>query len=261
MESTTDILRERAKDQDSLGRAYSIALAGHGVLVAALLVWPTGFLSSPDAAELPDVMTISLGGPAGPTSGGETALAARPVQVPLPLEEADEIAWVQPPAPAPPEMTVADPAARRRLEADLPIETAPDEARGRTPIRGPELRQGNALAETGAQGDGRGLSAGGLGADGSLELGDFCCPEYLGTMMGNIKRRWDSNQRVIGDVRMKFTVQRDGRMTDIELVRGSGYLGLDQSAERALRFTSLPPLPARYTEDDLTIHLNFQYQP
>jgi TonB family protein len=60
---------------------------------------------------------------------------------------------------------------------------------------------------------------------------------------------------------MKFTIQRDGRITDVELVRGSGYLGLNQSAERALRSVSLPPLPARYTEDDLTIHLNFQYQP
>ena len=62
-------------------------------------------------------------------------------------------------------------------------------------------------------------------------------------------------------MRLKFTVQRDGQITDVELVSGSGYLGLDQSAERALRLASLPPLPARYTEDDLTIYLNFQYQP
>ena len=84
MESTTDILRERSKDPGGLGQAYSIALAGHAVLIAALLVWPSGFLSSPGAEELPNVVTISLGGPTGPSSGGETALAARPVQVPLP---------------------------------------------------------------------------------------------------------------------------------------------------------------------------------
>jgi protein TonB len=261
MESTTDILRERAKTPGGLGPAYSIALAGHAVLVAAMLVWPSGFLSSPGAEELPNVVTISLGGPAGPSSGGETALAARPVQVPLPLEEADEIQWEQPPAPAPPEMIVPDVDARRRPEAEIPVEAAPEEARGRTPTRGPELRKGNALAETGAQGAGLGLSAGGLGADGSLELADFCCAEYLSILLGNIQRRWDSHQRITGEVRMKFTVQRDGRITDVVLVRGSGYLGLDQSAERALRSVSLPPLPARYTEDDLTIHLNFQYQP
>ncbi len=259
MESTTDVLRERAKGEDSLARAYSVALAGHAVIITAILFWPAGFLSRP-AAALPDVMTISLGGPVGPSQGGEAALADRPVQVPLPLEEADVPQWEQPPAPAPPEMTIATPEARRRPEADLPMESAPDEARGRTPTRGPALREGTALAETGAEGGGVGLSAGGLGADGSLELGDFCCPEYLGTMFELIRRRWDSRQDVVGDVGMVFTIQRDGRVTDILRERSSGYLALDQSAERALRSMALPMLPSRYTEDALTIHLNFQYE-
>ena len=262
MESTTDILRERAKDEeDGLGRASSIALAGHVVLIAGILFWPSGFLSSPDNAELPNVMTISLGGPAGPSQGGQTALAARPVQEVLPLEEADRPQWEQPPAPAPPEMTLPTPAARRRPEAEVAVESAPDESRGRTPTRGPALREGNALAETGAQGDGLGLSAGGLGSGGYLDVRDFCCPEYLGTMIELIRRNWNRRQGFPGQVMMKFTILRDGRIADIEQETTSGYLALDQSAERALLLTkSLPRLPSRFTEDDLTVHLNFQYQ-
>ena len=262
MESTTDVLRERAKYEDSLGRTHAISLAGHVVLIVVILFWPSGILSRPDAEEKVEVMTISLGGPAGPSRGGQTALAARPVQEVLPLKEADQAQWEQPPAPAPPEMLVPTPEARRRPEADVPVEAAPDESRGRTPTRGPELRKGNALAETGARGDGLGLSAGGFGSGGHLDVGDFCCPEYLGTMFELIRRRWNNQQRVTGEVTMKFTIQRDGQITDIEQETTSGYLALDQSAERALLLTDrLPRLPPRFTENDLTVHLNFQYQP
>ena len=261
MESTSDVLRERARHEDSLRRTHAISLAGHVVLIGVILFWPSRFLSNPDAEELVEVMTISLGGPAGPSRGGQTALAARPVQEVLSLEEADQPQWEQPPAPAPPEMTVPTPEARRRPEADVSVESAPDESRGRTPTRGPELRTGNALAETGARGEGLGLSAGGFGAAGHLDVGDFCCPEYLGTMFELIRRRWNNQQQVPGEVIMKFTIQRDGRITDIEQETTSGYLALDQSAQRALISTDrLPPLPSRFTENDLTVHLNFQYQ-
>ena len=263
MKSTTDILRERAADQDSLARTYAISLAGHVVVIAVIMFWPAGFFSGSSNEVMADVMTISLGGPAGPSQGGQTALASRPVQELLPLIEASEPQWVQPPAPAPPDMTIPTPDAPRRMEADVPVESAPDEARGRTPTRGPELRpEGNALAETGAQGAGLGLSAGGLGSGGSLEVGDFCCPEYLGTMIDLIRQRWNNRQAVPGEVMMKFTIQRDGSITDIERETTSGYLALDQSAQRALLLTSsLPPLPTRFSEDHLIVHLKFEYHP
>ena len=102
MKSTTDILRERAADQDSLARTYAISLAGHVVVIAVIMFWPAGFFSGSSNEVMADVMTISLGGPAGPSQGGQTALASRPVQELLPLIEASEPQWVQPPAPAPP---------------------------------------------------------------------------------------------------------------------------------------------------------------
>ena len=266
MESTTDILRERARDQGSLGqsqalwRAYALSLVSHAVLIAVIIFWPAGFLSSSETEVPTVVMNISLGGPVGPSQGGLTALAARPVQEALPLEEADEAQWEQPPAPAPPEMPIPTPDARRRPEADVAVESAPDESRGRTPTRGPTLRrEGNALAETGSEGDGAGLSAGGLGSGVQLDVADFCCPEYLSLMVDLIDRRWNRRQRVSAEVKMKFTIQRDGQLTDIELETPSGYFALDTSAERALRLASLTPLPSRFASDDLTVHLTFRY--
>ena len=261
MESTTDILRERAKRDDDLVRTVGISLGGHAVVIALVVFFPVGFLDASGADDLDEVMTISLGGPAGPSVGGQTALAARPVQEVIPLQEADQDQWIQPPTPEPPEMTIPEPEAPRRPERDVPSESAPEESRGRTPTRGPELREGNALAETGSTGGGLGLSAGGLGGAGYLEVGDFCCPEYLSTMMELIRRNWNHRQGYTGGLMMKFTIERDGSLTSIERETTSGYFALDQSAERALRLIErLPPLPSRFPENDLTVHLSFQYE-
>ena len=253
---------QRNNESDGLLKTCLISLAGHLLLVLVIAFLPSGFLSGADLEIANDVMTISLGGPAGPTAGGQTALAARPGQELLRLEEANMPQWIQPPTPAPPEMILPTPEARRRAEADVPVESAPDESRGRTPTRGPMLREGNALAETGVQEGGLGLSAGGLGDGGYLEVGAFCCPEYLGIMVELIRRRWNNQQRVAGEVMMKFTIQRDGRITDVVRETSSGYFALDQSAERALLLTAqLPQLPSPFADDSLTVHLNFQYQP
>ena len=259
MESTTDILRARAAVHESLAQTYLVSLGGHVVLVGVLLFFPTGlFIGDPDI--MADVMTISLGGSLGPSQGGETALAAQPVQEVIPVDEADQDVWIQPPAPAPPEETIAVPNAPRMPSRDIPVESAPEEARGSTPTKGPELRQGTALADTGARGLGTGLSAGGLGFGGDLDVGDFCCPEYLSVMSNLIRRRWNDQQQQRGRVVMKFTVQRDGTLTDIVRQTGSGYLALDLSAERALRATArVPPLPTKFTEDRLPVNLTFEY--
>ena len=259
MESTTDVLLARAMTHGSVSRTYAISLAGHAFLVGVLLFFPAGFFAA-DTEVMADVMTISLGGPVGPSQGGETALAAQPVQELFPIEEADQDQWIQPPAPAPPEETIAVPDAPRMPQRDIPVEAAPEEARGRTPTRGPELRAGNALADTGARGLGTGLSAGGLGFGGDLDMGDFCCPEYLGLLANLIKRSWNDQQEQVGAVVMKFTIQRDGTLTDIAQQTRSGYLALDQSAERALHLTAqVPPLPNKFSGDRLTVNLTFEY--
>ena len=255
----------RVTDSEPIRGPLAISIGAHAVVVAVVLFGPAAWISGLSGqvhAEPDVVMAISLGGPEGPGEGGQTALGGRPIQEILTLEEARRPQWIQPPAPAPPPMTVPVAGAGRRPEPETPVETVPEEARGRTPTRGPELLEGTAMADTGVEGIGIGLSGGGLGgSDGELDLANFCCPEYLSTMLQLIRRQWDANQQVPGVSVVRFTIQRDGAVDAVGVDRSSGYLALDMSAQRAILLTSqLPPLPGAFTEPSLTVRLTFEYR-
>ncbi len=255
MEAVADILAERTRQPRGMNRTVVVSVLAHAVLLTAFLLLTS--LGPPRATER-EVMTISLGGAPGPRAGGMTPMGGRPVQAP-PAEEAPRRAPVTPPAAKPPEMTL--PSERTRPAPKTPVKSAPPEATSRTPTRGAEPQEGSAVAETGARGVGFGLTTGGGGTGGYLDVGNFCCPEYLTTMLQLIQRNWTSKQEVAGQTIVKFTIQRDGRLTSVEVERPSGFFALDQTAQRALLVTrQLPPLPAQYTENDLTVHLIFRYE-
>jgi TonB family protein len=207
------------------------------------------------------VMTITLGGGNGPANGGMTAMGGRPVQAQAPPEVKRPEA-VRPPAAKAPEMTMPTPKAQAAKAATTVTKAPPDQARGRTPTRGAEIQAGSALAETGTRGQGFGLSTGGgPGAGSRLDVADFCCPDYLVLMTERIKAAWNQNQGVSGNTLVEFTIQRDGRMTDVSVEKPSGYPALDLSAQRAILVTrQIPPLPGAFPNPTLTVHLNFAYQ-
>ena len=148
------------------------------------------------------------------------------------------------------------------MAAALPVKQAPDEAHGRTPTHGPEPRSGNEVVETGARGLGFGLSTGGGPGTGStLDVADFCCPEYIAVMIERIRSGWSQQAEVAGIVVIKFTIERDGRITQTSVEKSSGYETLDIAAQTAVAITrQLPPLPQEFPNPTLTVHLNFQYQ-
>lgn len=215
-----------------------------------------------DAVETePSVMTIRLGGPEGPGEGGLTPIGARPIQEIVPLPEARRPQWIQPPADTAPDVVVPAEEAPR-VEPQSEVQTAPEEARGRQLTRGPRLREGTAMAETGVDGIGVGLSAGGLGGSSTeLSVSDFCCPEYLSTMISLIRERWNPNQQTTGASVIRFTITQEGAIDAVDVDRSSGYLALDQSARRAILLTGqLPPLPSAFSGNSLTIRLTFEYR-
>ena len=53
-------------------------------------------------------------------------------------------------------------------------------------------------------------------------------------MIQLIQRNWTAKQQVAGDTLVKYTIQRDGRLTNVEIEKSSGYFALDQTAQRAL---------------------------
>ena len=258
----TDVLRGRMQTPAGLQKMITVSLAVHLAAAAAMIVARGGLLSRHDAP--PTLMTISLSGSAGPENGGMTALGGRPMQAVTPPEDAAKREAVRAPAVKTPEMTVPLPDAKPvKATPSTSVKQAPDEARGRTPTKGKEVAFGSAVADTGVRGQGFGLSTGGGAGSGStLEItGDFCCPDYLATMIMRIRSAWNQNQGARGTSLIRFTIQRDGRITDATIFQPSGTTTLDTASLRAVLATrSLPPLPDAYPNPTLTMRLSFQYQ-
>ena len=112
------------------------------------------------------------------------------------------------------------------------------------------------------RGQGFGLSTGGgPGAAATLDVADFCCPDYIVTMLERIRRNWLQNQNSSGLCVVKFVIQRDGNITEHEVERSSGSPVLDLASLRAVVQTrALPPLPAQFPNSTLPVHLHFQYR-
>ena len=116
------------------------------------------------------------------------------------------------------------------------------------------------MAQTAGKGQGFGLSAGGGGTGGYLDVANLCCPDNLATMIELINRNWNSKQGAEGSSLVKFVSERDGQITNVQVERSSGVAALDYFSQRSLALTrQLPPLPAAYTGERLTVHLSMDY--
>ena len=117
------------------------------------------------------------------------------------------------------------------------------------------------MAETGARGQGFGLStSGGTGGAARLDVADFCCPEYIVLMVEKIRSNWNARAEVSGETVIKFVIQRDGTIVGGEVEKQSGYTALDINALRAVVSTrQLGALPAAFPNPTLPVHLTFQY--
>ncbi len=104
------------------------------------------------------------------------------------------------------------------------------------------------------------MGGGGGGAQLKVDS-DFCCPAYLQDVVTRISSVWRSAQPEHGTTVMVFTIQRDGRITDITQEKSSGSSLLDRLSKATLMDAALHlnPLPAEYRPDHLTIHLSFPY--
>jgi TonB family protein len=79
-------------------------------------------------------------------------------------------------------------------------------------------------------------------------------------MITLIQRNWQSNQAVAGSVLMKFTITRAGTIENVQVEQSSGFLAHELTAQRALLLTRLPELPIQFPNQNLTVHMRFDYQ-
>ena len=252
--TVTDIIIARAQMSEGARSMIVWSVAAHIALLAFMILMPASWRGQMDEGPK-TVMTISLGGAPGPRNGGLTTLGGRTVQAPPPVEPVRKVET--PPARKAPEMAL--PTKNARPAKPQPRE-APKDATARTPSTG-EPQEGSTRVDTGARGQGFGLTSGGGGGSGvQVDFANFCCPEYLSQMITLIQRNWQANQGVAGSVVMKFTISRAGTVENVQVEQSSGFLAHELAAQRALLLTRLPELPLAFPNQNLTVHMRFEYQ-
>ena len=259
MDAVTEILVERSQQADKVGRVVMLSLIAHAILI-------TGFAFAPQWRSQPvenvRTMMISLGGAVGPDQG-RNPMSDRPTQAVVP--ETVKPNTEAPPALAKPEMIEPVKTAKVQPKAAAKPEPQKDvqQLHGSKPTTGPEVKQGTAKVVTHGSAipfGGLATSSGGGAGAAYTDYADFCCPEYLATMVQLVQKNWQAKQGQDGTVQVKFTIQRDGMMTGIEVEQQSTQF-LNLAAQRAVITTKqLPPLPAAFTGDRLTVHLVFQFK-
>jgi len=255
MDAVSEVLIARAPKDDGITSMLGASAIAHIAIVMAFVflpAWWFGAVNKPPET----IMQISLGGPVGPDTSGAEVLGGRPIQQAVPVEPKKALEPVRPPAAKTPEMVLPTKAAPKKTD---PNKVEAKDPRSTRPTKGAEVTKGASVADLKAKGMGFGLSSGGGGEGGHLEVSDFCCPEYLVTMGALIKRNWNSRVGAVGRTHLRFVIQKDGRIVDITVEQSSGVETMDSYARRALVLTKLPPLPPGYPESALAVHLYFDY--
>jgi TonB family protein len=256
MDAVSEVLIARAPKDDGLNSMLGASAMAHVALVAVFVFLPAWWFGA-ETKPPETIMQISLGGPISPDKSGMETLGGRTIQQVVPVEAKKPVEPVRPPSAKPPEMVLPTKAPPRTV---TPNKIEAKDPRSTRPTKGAEIQKGSSIAETGARGMGFGLSSGGGGTGGRLEVTDFCCPDYLATMGALVKGNWNSQVGAAGRVHLRFVIQKDGRIVDITVEESSGVETLDFYARRALLLTKLPPLPAAFPDSALAVHLNFDYQ-
>ncbi len=85
---------------------------------------------------------------------------------------------------------------------------------------------------------------------------------WINHFKNEVYRNWNVPHVAImfsGHVDLQFTVLRNGKMIDLEMLKSSGVRGLDNAARGALLGSLFLELPADYSPDRVTIQVSFHY--
>jgi len=241
--------RGRALGRRPVVKALWLAIAGHASLTVALLLLPALLLTEPPppmrfvAVQLVPARALGVESPR-PTVRPEP----RPTPAPAPVEA--------PPTPAP-----AAAAAPRLPSARATPEPGPAPRPASAAAAGPAAEEAaSEAAETLGSPEG---VAGGVAfgaAVAGVDNPSFTYGYYLDQMLALIQRQWVRPALGSGiEALVTFRIQRDGRLTDLQVATSSGYNSFDLAALRSVQAASpLPPLPQGYPHSSLGVNLIFR---
>ena len=242
MDPVSRILTERERSRPRLFPYAMIALLLHGGIAGTIFLMSRNAVARP--AQFPAV-SVRIVHPEPPRQRRRPAEpAAQPTRAPKKETPVPE------PVPTEPEPVATDPP-----EIEAPTQQASDDA-----MAAPEQQATPRPTRVPAPAGGRGLSVGG-GNDRKMPgiPSDFHFTYYVQRMLALIESRWYKPVVPIETrARVRFTINRDGRVSRIELESSSGNSSFDRAALRALYAANpLPPLPPAYSKSSLTVHLTF----
>ena len=202
-------------EADGLSRMVLVSLVAHASLVAVLVVLPPSWRS--DAGRSRDDADDDLASAARRAGcRRDDADRGRAGAGREPDREASDSAAAR--------QAAGDDRAGADRQADREAAEADREAGRQVVARGSrrsgaEVKTGDARVDTG----GAAIPFGGLPghraaaapAGVQLDVANFCCPEYLHQMTRLIQQNWNPKQGASGQVAVKFTIRRDGTLTDV----------------------------------------------
>ncbi len=198
--------------------------------------------------------------------------ASRQQQQPQMAQQAQPQSLAQPSS-----STTPTPAQQRALTNDTFVYREPVETNKASAAAAAQIDWRSAIREVkGPIGGGDGPDVGssasggerGLAEQGpiSFETSWYDWGPYAQSMVSKIRVNWYANMPQLirtgigGVVTIRFTIQRDGRITDITLLKTSGHPPYDFAARKAIELSSpLQPLPADFPNRDERVTAMFYY--
>lgn len=226
---------------------------GLHVLIAFAMVWASG-AGDGRLSPLPSATVVKLIRPGMPFRAPQGNPPPGPIEQP-PAKELE--AKVEEETPTPPEPESKPP-------MTLPADKKPkrDEQLATNVPPKPDLPRGTGEKPTQRGGGGKELE----GKAGTLRVsgGGFEYDFYLAVVQSKIEQNFrpPPGVRAQSLATVGFSIQKNGQISNITLVKPSGNLLIDQAAERAIRAAGrFPPLPPQYAQGQLDINFEFVINP
>lgn len=270
------LLEKRKQQQGSHLVMFILSLILHGVIIISIVLLPS--FSSPRysfpkfiSASLVDFPSLpGLGGggggegglPQGELSGDESEEETSPPEVKE--EKKPELTFSHKDAEAP------APKLEEKPQKQAPKPVRQTEPKGKTTSQKGSRKGaqggGNVGAIGGRIGGGAGFggAGGGGGSLGDLDSISLELAWYQANLTNILQSNWSTSVSSPATkglvVVVNFTILKDGTITNVEIVQGTGDFALDQAVLRAvLRSSPLPPLPWDIKKDRLIAQYEFVY--